>query len=171
MQEQKGDSHKQTEVGLAPQEIERKFLVQRPPNDVWDCPYSKVTQGYIMIADKGGEVRLRQKDDKYYLTVKTGKGMVRSEYETEINKTQFEAVWPATKGRRIEKVRYRIAYQGKIIELDRYAGELTGLMTAEVEFKSEEDSQRFVPPEWFGEDVTNDSRYKNQSLALRGLPK
>lgn len=153
------------------EEIERKYLVQQMPSDISNWPSSKVIQGYIMIAENGNEVRLRHKGDKYYLTVKTGKGMVRSEYETEISNSQFEDLWPSTEGRRIEKVRYKIPYEGKIAELDEYAGNLTGLMTVEVEFKPEEDSQKFLPPDWFGKEITDDSRYKNQNLALNGLPK
>jgi CYTH domain-containing protein len=170
VQEQKGGSHKKVEVGSAPQEIERKFLVQKTPDNVRDCPSNKVVQGYIMVSDNGGEVRLRQKGDKYYLTVKTGAGLVRLEYETEIDRAQFETLWPSTEGRRVEKVRYKVAHQSNIIELDIYEGNLAGLMTAEVEFGSVNDSSRFTPPKWFGDEVTEDSRYKNKNLALHGLP-
>jgi CYTH domain-containing protein len=51
-----------------------------------------------------------------------------------------------------------------------YSGALTGLMVAEVEFPSEEAARAFVPPAWFGREVTNDSRYKNRRLATEGLP-
>ena len=59
---------------------------------------------------------------------------------------------------------------GLAIELDVYAGDLDGLMTAEVEFGSEEEADAFDPPPWIGTDVTGDARYSNQSLAVRGLP-
>ncbi len=56
------------------------------------------------------------------------------------------------------------------MEVDVYHGELAGLVTAECEFASPEESRRFVPPDWFGREVTNDPAYKNQSLAVRGRP-
>ena len=55
-------------------------------------------------------------------------------------------------------------------ELDVYHGELTGLVTVEVEFSSLEEAESFSPPAWFGEDITEDKRYKNKNLARNGRP-
>jgi CYTH domain-containing protein len=41
---------------------------------------------------------------------------------------------------------------------------------AEVEFTSRQTSEDFEHPDWLGEEVTDDVRYKNQSLAQRGAP-
>ena len=88
-----------------------------------------------------------------------------------VNREQFNTLWPLTRDRRIEKIRYSIPYQDNIIELDVFQGELEGLCLAEVEFESEESASIFQPPEWFGEDVTADERYKNKNLALYGRPR
>ena len=37
-------------------------------------------------------------------------------------------------------------------------------MIVEVEFASEEDTHEFIPPEWFGKDVTFDKRYANKNM-------
>ena len=52
------------------------------------------------------------------------------------------------------------------IELDIYKEKLSGLITAEIEFPSEEEALLFTPPEWFSEDVTYAPEYKNSYLAL-----
>ncbi len=57
-----------------------------------------------------------------------------------------------------------------VVELDVFAGDLDGLVMAEVEFTSTEEMTAFVPPVWFGREVTDDGRYTNASLALHGLP-
>jgi len=57
---------------------------------------------------------------------------------------------------------------GHQVELDVYRGLLEGLVVAEVEFESAEESRRFAPPTWFGDEVTNNKHYKNSSLALHG---
>jgi CYTH domain-containing protein len=75
-----------------------------------------------------------------------------------------------TEGRRVEKMRYKIPMDGFIIELDIYCGALEGLMTAEVEFLTQSDADSFSPPSWFDKEVTQDESFKNQSLALNGLP-
>ena len=41
------------------------------------------------------------------------------------------------------------------------------LVLAEVEFETEEEANTFVPPEWFGEDVTFSTKYHNSTLSQR----
>jgi CYTH domain-containing protein len=156
----------------AGQEIERKFLISEAlPFDLDDYPSEAISQGYVAIAEDGTEVRVRSRGDARFLTIKSGPSRSRSEEEFEIESRRFEALWPLTQGRRIEKRRYKMPTdEGLTVELDVYAGELDGLMTAEVEFESEEEAERFDPPAWMGTEVTGDKRYSNQSLATRGRP-
>jgi adenylate cyclase len=152
-------------------EIERKFLVAEPPSDLERWPSTAIEQGYLAIAEDGPEVRVRRRDGRPWLTVKSGAGRVRVEEEIEIEPERFERLWPLTEGRRIEKRRYEIpAGDGLVIELDVYEGELDGLVTAEVEFSSEEAADAYDAPDWLGPDVTEDVRYKNQRLARDGAP-
>ena len=123
-----------------------------------------------MAAD-GTEVRVRRRDANAWLTVKSGGGRARVEEEIEIDGERFERLWPLTEGRRIEKTRYEIPVgDDLVIELDVYAGDLDGLVIAEVEFDSEEAAEAFAAPDWLGPDVTEDLRYKNQRLARDGAP-
>jgi adenylate cyclase len=93
------------------------------------------------------------------------------EEELAIEDERFERLWPLTEGRRIEKTRYEIPGEdGSTIELDVYDGALDGLVVAEVEFDSEDAADRFAGPDWLGEEVTDDKRYKNQRLACEGRP-
>ncbi|HEV8530208.1 MAG TPA: CYTH domain-containing protein [Methylomirabilota bacterium] len=151
-------------------EIERKFLVTSLPEAMDRYPHERIVQGYVVLGADGGEVRLRRKGLKHFEAVKMGRGEIRSELEVELTAAQFDTLWEATAGRRIEKTRYEIRHAGAIMELDVYHGELAGLVTAECEFASPEESRRFVPPDWLGREVTNDPAYKNQSLAVRGRP-
>lgn len=154
-----------------PKEIERKFLVKSIPNNLDQYPRQEINQGYIAVSDDGTEVRLRKEGDKYFQTIKSGGGEIRAEIEIEITEEQFNSLWQTTEGKRLEKVRYRIPHGDRVIELDTYHGLLEGLISAEIEFDSPESSDQFIPPEWFGSDVSKDKRYKNQSLAFRGFPK
>jgi CYTH domain-containing protein len=152
-------------------EIERKFLVQAPPDDLDRHPHGPVVQGYLAIQTDGTEVRIRRREDGPVLTVKSGGSLARVEEEVALDDGTFERLWPLTEGRRIDKVRYLVpAEKGLIIELDVYDGDLDGLMVAEVEFDSEADAEAFTPPAWFGRDVTDDARFKNQRLAVDGPP-
>ncbi len=151
-------------------EIERKFLVNNLPSELDRHPHSEIIQGYLMITDNDVEIRVRKKGGRYYHTVKSGTGLVRKEVEKEITEAEFLEHWPETQGKRVLKVRYDIDYEEFLIELDIYSGDLAGLVVAEVEFDSKEQSSHFEPPEWFGEEVTLDERYKNKNLALNGKP-
>ena len=147
------------------QEIERKFLVNMLP-DLSAAHKTVIRQGYLTGPDDSVEVRLRQKASQYFLTVKSGEGLVRGEIEIEIDQTQFEALWPNTRGRRIEKERWTGSLTDKLqYELDVFQAALTSLMLVEVEFDSTQQADSFQPPRWFGREVTFDKHYKNKSLA------
>jgi CYTH domain-containing protein len=153
----------------AGREIERKFLVDGDvPLDLDDHRCESISQGYISIDPDGTEVRLRAKGGKRILGVKSGPSRTRVEEEIELEPRCFESLWALTERRRIEKRRFVIPVDGdREIELDVYDGELSGLITAEVEFASEREADEFQPPAWLGTEVTGDARYSNQSLAAR----
>jgi len=151
-------------------EIELKFLVREIPENIETHPAAEISQGYLAISDDGTEVRLRNIEQAYFLTVKSGKGIRRHEREIGVSKEQFEQLWPMTEGKRVQKKRYTIATTGYTFELDIYHGALEGLKTAEVEFKTQDEARSFKLPSWLDKDVTMDERYKNKNLALHGLP-
>ncbi len=151
-------------------EIERKFLVTNLPPEIENYPRNEILQGYLEISEDGTEKRVRSKGGRYTHTVKSEGGLSREEAEKEITEEEFMLHWPKTGSKRVQKVRYDIEYEGYLIELDIYSGELEGLIVAEVEFESEEHSASFDPPNWFGLEITEDHRYKNKNLALYGMP-
>jgi CYTH domain-containing protein len=151
-------------------EIERKFLVVDMPATLKSMDGISIRQGYVDIADTDFELRLRQKGDRFYQTIKQGSGLVRQEYEIEITRDQFQSLWPLTEDRRIQKIRYKLPVDDFICELDIFEERLEGLHLVEVEFETVELSSAFTPPPWFGDEVTDDRRYKNRQLATHGLP-
>jgi adenylate cyclase len=149
-------------------EIERKFLVEHPPEPLPEG--ERIEQGYLAVAPDGTEVRIRRRAGRSTLTVKSGPAHVRVEEELDIDDRRFEALWPLTEGRRVAKTRHLVPVaDGLDAELDVFAVP-EGLLVAEVEFPSTEASAAFAPPAWLGREVTGDARYANQSLALHGAP-
>ncbi len=161
-----------------PLEIERKFLVYSLPEDLFNFQYELIRQGYLAIENNGTEVRVRQQDNLYTLTVKSDGLLSRQELEINIDQNQFNTLWIGTESKRIEKKRYKYPYQEKnnnnwhkhFIELDIYDGELSGLVIAEIEFNNEDEAHNFVPPNWLDKEVTMIMSYKNKNLAVYGLP-
>ena len=149
---------------MKPMEIERKYLIRRLPENLSQYQCKKIAQGYICTTPV---VRIRKSDDEYYLTYK-GKGlMAREEYNLPLTQEGYEHMLPKIDGRLIEKSRYLIPLDGKLTaELDIFEGDLTPLIIVEVEFDSLDAANSFIPPEWFGEDVTESRKYHNSNLAL-----
>jgi adenylate cyclase len=151
-------------------EIERKFLVPLYP-DSEPASVSSIRQSYVVIADDGSELRVRERDGRYEAAYKSGGATIRREAEIEIGAAVFEELWGISEGRCVEKQRHCFPHGELTVELDVYGGPLDGLLVAEVEFTSLEESEVFVPLHWFGREVTADRRYKTQSLAVHGLPR
>jgi len=149
----------------AAREIERKFLVREMPDGLTSYRSNKISQGYLVSLDDGTQVRLRRKGSQHSLTFKRGTGNVREEREVELTATQFDALWPATEGKRLVKTRYEIPLGERVVEIDVYHERHEGLVVAEVEFDDEKAAKDFQPPDWLGDDVTGDPGYSNQLLA------
>lgn len=173
------------------EERERKYLVSRIPDD--RGVGQSIRQGYLS-ADGEVAVRIRSIGSgdtaTHLLTVKGGHGAVRVEVEWTITREEFDALWPLTVDRRITKRRYRITIRDHVAddvadhvadhvvdhvadhvaELDIFEGDLHGLALVEVEFGSDHAMAVFRAPDWFGSEVTDDSRYSNAALAISGAP-
>lgn len=148
-------------------EIELKFLVKTLPA-LENYSSKKILQAYV---SNDPVIRIRQMNEDYFLTVKNKGQIAREEFEMPITKMQFENLWKKVEGTPIEKIRYFIPLENHLTaELDVYFGALDGLYTVEVEFTSLEEANHFTPPEWFGEDVSLDKRYKNNQLTQFGMP-
>lgn len=144
-------------------EIERKYLIEKLPENINDYKYLTIEQGYLNTSPV---VRVRRQDDEYYLTYK-GKGMmIREEYNLPLNRQSYEHLITKADGNVILKKRYLIPLDKKhTIELDVFMGSFEGLLLAEVEFETVEDANSFTPPEWFGADVTNNPIYHNSVMS------
>src|SRR5205809_6316787 len=147
-------------------EIERKFLLKQLPEKLDRSRRYIIAQGYLATEPAGRQVRLRKKGKTASLTFKMGRGSSREEREIKLSPKQFAALWPATAGRRLRKLRYEIPWKNLLIELDIYRGRHAGLVVAEVEFPNRASCCRFKAPWWFGREVTGEKRYSNVRLAL-----
>jgi CYTH domain-containing protein len=145
-------------------EIERKFLVRK--GDAYKSAAfsnSHIQQGYIP-AD-GATVRVRTRDDKAFLTIK-GKsvngGMTRYEFEKEITLDEARSLLQLCKGGVIDKQRWLVKSGNHTFEVDEFFGDNAGLVMAEVELGSEDES--YEKPDFIGLEVTGDRRFYNSHL-------
>jgi adenylate cyclase len=150
-------------------EIERKFLLGELPATLRLARGERIRQGYLAL-DGDTEVRLRTGSKPPRLTIKAGRGEVRTEVELDVSGPDAAALWELTEGRRLEKTRRRMRLGGVEAEVDEYGGDLQGLVVVEVEFDDADAARAFQPPAWFGRELTGEAAYANRSLACDGLP-
>lgn len=144
-------------------EIERKFLIDKLPDNLEQYPCRQIEQGYLCTEPV---IRIRREENEYYLTYKSKGLMVREEYNLPLTAEAYQHLLPKIDGNLISKKRYLIPFMEILtIELDIFEGPLAPLVLAEVEFETEEEANAFLPPAWFGEDVTYSIQYHNSTLS------
>jgi CYTH domain-containing protein len=145
-------------------EIERKFLVR---DDSWNdgTPGVRIAQGYLSL-DPGRSVRVRLAGENAWLTVKgRSEGLARAEFEYPIPVDDARALLEICLPSVIDKTRHRVGFGGHLWEIDVFHGANEGLVMAEVEL--DDTSVPPALPPWAGEEVSDDFRYYNTSLASR----
>ena len=144
-------------------EIERKYLIDRLPENLNSYPCRKIQLAYLNTAPV---IRIRRQDNDYFLPYKGGGLMVREEYNLPLNKESYEHLKEKADGIILSKTRYLIPLNDRLtVELDVFDPPYENLYLAEIEFETEEEAINFTPPAWFGEDVTFSSKYHNSVLS------
>ncbi len=144
-------------------EIERKYLVKNLDFVKYGVPH-RIKQGYIST-EEGRVVRIRIKDQKGYLTLKSAaQGFARHEFEYEIPVADAELMLDEMCHKPIiDKTRFDLLHKGKKWEIDVFNGENEGLIIAEIELQSKD--EEFKIPPFIDREVTDDPRYYNAYIA------
>ena len=148
-------------------EIERKFLIHPDEWEVLLKPSPrKIKQAYI-CKEENKVTRVRIKDDKAFLTIKGNSlnKISRLEFEYEIPIEDAHEMIINLGGSFIEKDRFEIKNGKHIWEVDVFHGDNEGLIIAEIELTTEEES--FEKPDWLGAEVSEDNRYFNVYLETK----
>lgn len=152
-------------------EIERKFLVKSDMFKEEATSKEYIVQAFLNRAAER-TVRIRIKDDKAFLTIKgisNNKGTVRREWEYEIPVIDAKEMLKICEPGTIEKWRYYVPLGKHTFEVDVFEGENLGLVVAEVELESEDES--YLKPDWLDEEVTGDKAYYNSYLSKNPFTK
>ena len=156
-------------------EIERKYLIRYPDIKTLqaqkDVQQWEIVQIYLTVSGPGETRRIRQVvsggEIKYYKTFKKRlTDLSNEEDEGEIDQLEFihlsQEQQPGCKP--LGKTRYRIPYQGHILEFDSYP---FWKDRAILEIELERENEGAAIPEYVHiiRDVSADPAYKNRSLA------
>src|SRR5262245_49210873 len=146
-----------------PLEIERKFLVIAGGwrNSVTQA--IRIRDGLVATRD-GHKVRVRIADARATVALKSRRlGTSRTEFEYAIPLPDAEEILRIMcEGNILEKVRHCVPHAGAIWNVDVYDGVLSGVILAEVELTHAD--QQLEIPEWIGEEVTDDPKYRKINM-------
>lgn len=145
-------------------EIERKFLVTDDSYKTMAFHSDRIAQGYL-CREGGNSARVRVRGDKGYLTIKGPSmdgGLSRFEWEKEIPESEAWELLKLCHGGIIDKTRHLVKCGNHTFEVDEFHGDNDGLVVAEVELESADET--FERPPFLGKEVTGDKRYYNSSL-------
>jgi len=150
-------------------EIERKYLLNSIPFELTQFDKTELSQTYISTDPA---IRLRKSvsntTEKHTLTIKSDGLLEREEFELALTIEQYERLLLKAETNPINKTRHTIPLNKTLIaELDVFHGYLDGLLMVEVEFENQSEANSFIPPSWFGKDVTFDPLFTNTMLARR----
>lgn len=150
-------------------EIERRFLVSDSVREQALGRKTDIIQGYLS-AEPAVRVRLIGGflGKKGYLTVKGPGSLTRPEFEYEVPAADAKDMLTLCRFS-LEKERRHVLVSGHMWSVDFFTEpRMNGLVLAEIELKSED--EKFVMPDWAGEEVTENPYYSNVSLAKIGVP-
>lgn len=142
-------------------EIERKFIVSTLPDlsQIQPLEYER----YFLHISPTSELRIQRKGDRYELERKVSQEeIIDQKYKLPLSQEEFEELKKlCTKG---------LSRRSYIIEdipgasLKIYNNVYDGLIRAEVEFLTKEEAEAFIPPEWFGREITGMPLAKDKKL-------
>jgi len=149
------------------EEIERKFLVI---DDSWKSSITRsvhIRDGLI-ASDDGRKVRVRISDQSATITIKGQRvGVIRPEFEYPIPLSDAQELLRMCESHHLEKRRYCVPYEGLNWQIDVYEGTLKGIVLAEIEMKTA--NQTFNIPRWIGREVTNDPKFRKINMLAERL--
>jgi adenylate cyclase len=151
-------------------ENELSFLVARMPA-LAPLKKKRIEQHYL--SDGREPLRIRHTEGAHELTKKLTMedGDLSRLEEITIPLTPEEYAMLKTHAKKsLEKTRYYHPLPGGLTaEIDVFGGALDGLVMAEVEFPDEATRTAFVPPDWFGADVSQEEWSRNSWLAGKSM--
>lgn len=150
-------------------EIERRFLIK---NKEWinqATDETLIRQSYLSTSPEH-TTRIRFETKQPPILCVKGKpiGITAEEIEQPIEHSFAKAMIRMYGAETLEKLRWRVPWEGLIFEIDEFHGKLDGLILAEIELPTEKTS--FKKPSWLGKEVTKDPRYRNAMLIQYGIP-
>ncbi len=146
-------------------EIERKFFLKKIPGGL---KLGKSFERYYLFIGKKTEIRLQRKGDECEIERKEiNSDLTAHKYPLAISVQEFDELKKPLRKKIVGKA-YRLSDSPKT-SLKVYEGNHAGLIRIEVNFQSEKEARSFVPPSWFGAELTSSPIGRDSTLIQMNL--
>lgn len=139
-------------------ELEKTYLIKDLPRNLAEYPSKEIIDVYIPQKSEHPVLRIRKSGEKYEITKKIPQGAdvsTQMEHTIKISEDEFNALL-SVEGKKIRKTRYYYPFQERTAEIDVFQDELKGLVLVDFEFKTEEEKNSFIMPEFCLVDITQE---------------
>ena len=140
-------------------ELEKTYLAKRLPKDLGSSKFKEIIDIYIPESSEHPKIRLRKEGDKYELTkkepVNDGDASHQKEQTIILTETEFNAL-SKVDGKKVRKIRYYYAYEGKTAEFDVFQDSLKGLIVIDFEFATIGEKDSFEMPDFCLVNITQE---------------
>jgi CYTH domain-containing protein len=145
--------------------VKRKWLIKELPKI--EIKYlEKIETCYVSFQP---EVKLKkitmQGNINYYLIVRN----IGVYKKMQITKFQYDELVDASVSDMLVKTRTKYSVNGLNVSVDNYLNFTEKLTLANITFKCEDESEEFIPPQWFGREVTDVENFKTKNLSVLGF--
>jgi hypothetical protein len=133
-----------------------------------------ITSGYLGNSENHllDVYHLRTFQKKYYSVKDSGDGLgvLVQGVNREISSEEHEDLW-LNIGRPVSKIQFRLVIEKLPVFVNIFTEHLGGYFQIEVRFDSLEEATNFLPPSWFGKEVTDNRRHSGYMLSIHGIPR
>jgi CYTH domain-containing protein len=142
------------------EEFELTYLAKNLPSNFSSETKSKeILDIYLPASAEHATLRVRKRGNVYEITKKEPVSGTDSSHQNEntipLTKEEFNEL-ATIQGKRVRKIRYYYEESGTTYEIDVFQDSLEGLVLVDVEFNSNDEKAKFIPPEWTLADVTQE---------------
>lgn len=149
--------------------ITRRFLIAPSLGRLIrkECGAGPVTEGHFPAHGKRYS-HVRFENGRSHLVLTTSGVTETAEDWTELPAAHAQSLLDVCRGKVVFE-RSRLRLSGHEAWIDRFTTP-GGLELASIQFATQGEAVAFVPPAWFGDEVSQDQGYSNSKIALAGLP-
>ena len=140
-------------------EIEKTYLLKHLPDGLLKSSFKDIEDLYLPKGAVHAHLRIRKAGDSYVITKKEPvpgeSASIHEEHNIKLTVSEFAALQNCNCDR-IRKRRFYYQYNNRVVEVDIFFGQLSGLALADFEFSSKEEMAEFKIPDFCLADVTEE---------------